>query len=93
MSNIIFPLLGNEISRKVDVTQPQELDKPKPRKSYNLVLEKGEGDWILAHCEELHVHTQGKTNDKAIRHAVEAIELMVGSDKEFSLTIRQIFSV
>jgi len=93
LSNIEFPTLGNEVSKRVEFGQPLELEEPKQRTSYNLVLEKGEGNWVLAHCKELHVHTQGKTNEEAIRNAIEAIELMVGSDKEFSLTIRQILGV
>ena len=93
MSTTAFRLLGNEISNTVDFSQLYQIEELKQRISYNLVLEKGEDNWILAHCKELGVHTQGSTEKEAIRNAIEAIELMVGIDKEFSLIIRKIFSV
>ncbi len=91
VSQVAFQV-GNESTAQMIFQQPNNT-VGKQRTSYNVVLEKGEGSWILAHCEELHVHTQGKTQEDAVKHAVEAIETMLESDKEFSLIVRYRYSV
>lgn len=92
LSQFAFQLGNSESTAQMSIQQVNNTEG-KHGTSYNLVLEKGEGVWILAHCEELHVHTQGKTQDEAVRNAIEAIETMLETDKEFSLIVRYRYSV
>lgn len=60
------------------------------RKSYSVVLQKGQDGWIVVRCPELQVVTQGKDEQEALRNAIEAIDLMLeelGRDKEFNLIV------
>ena len=62
------------------------------RRSYRIVLEKGQDGWIVVRCPDLQgVVTQGKTEAEAIRNAIEAIELMLeelGKDNKFNIIVR-----
>jgi predicted RNase H-like HicB family nuclease len=49
----------------------------------------------VVRCEELHVNTQGKTEQEAQKNMIEAINLVVdelGLEKEFNLNIQRKFS-
>jgi predicted RNase H-like HicB family nuclease len=67
------------------------------KKTYNVIFKRGEShpDWIVVRCEELHVNTQGKTEQEAQKNMIEAINLVVdelGLEKEFNLNIQRKFS-
>ena len=57
------------------------------RKEYLLEIEQDEEGWIVAKCLELNVVTQGKTLEEIQRNAIEAIELALDSDNQFTLRI------
>ena len=60
-----------------------------PRKSFSVVLAKGEDGWIVAKCSELNVVSQGRTYEEAEKNVVEAVELVLEdtATKEFSISI------
>jgi len=66
---------------------------PTVKKTYNVVLTKGESGWIVVKVPELRgLNTQGRTEDEAIKNAIVAIELMLeelGQEKEFNLNIQR----
>ena len=68
---------------------------PVLKRTYNVSLRAGENGWIVVRCKELHVNTQGKTEQEAIKNAIAAINLVVnelGLEKEFNLNLQRNFS-
>jgi len=63
------------------------------RKEYLVQIEQGEDGWIVAKCPELGVVTQGKTIDELQQNAIEAIELALDNDKQFTLRMVEKSSV
>lgn len=64
--------------------QPSAVSK----KTYQVILDKGEDGMIFARCDDLHANAEGKTEAEAKNNIKEAIELMVdhlNKDKSFSL--------
>jgi predicted RNase H-like HicB family nuclease len=43
---------------------------------------KQEGDWTIASCPVLDVHSQGRSEDEAKRNIIEAIQLFIDSSFE-----------
>jgi len=60
------------------------------KKNYRVFLETGLDGWIVVTSPDLEgLVTQGKTEDEAIKNALEAVELILedSDNKEFSLII------
>ena len=59
------------------------------------VLDKDEDGVIFARCEELHVNSEGKTEEEAIKNVKEAIDLMLedlNKSKHFSIKLIRKYS-
>jgi len=62
------------------------------RKPYQVTIRKGQDGYIVAKCSELHVVSQGKTEEGAIMDAVEFMESVLeeqGKKKEFSIRLNR----
>ena len=86
-------LLGSTLESKTfsfDLTNAPS-QKATTRQTYIIVLEQGEDGWIVVKCLDLPgVVTQGKTENEAIKNAMDAIRLMLeelGIDKEFNVIV------
>ena len=72
---------------KVTRTEQYRLEKPEQeyRKEYLVQIEHGENNWMIAKCPEVHVVTQGKNLDDLQLNVIEAIELVLDNDKQFTV--------
>ena len=92
MSLVQKPSSGSTIaSDELFAENTVEIHEPILRKTWQISLEKGCDGWIVAKCLNLTgVVTQGKTEEEAIKNAIEATELMLeelNEDKEFNVMV------
>ena len=81
--------LNKDISKKTKLKTDLKLTLRSP---YRVTIRKGQDGYVVAKCSELHVVSQGKTEEDAIMDAIEFMESVLeeqGKNKAFSIRIKR----